>query len=167
MLKTDRLMLRNLQAEDALEIFRYRNDEKCYRYQRYRDTSKQSIEAFIEKYRHSQYLSKEREQHYAICTLNGNIVGDISVFHNEKDNCFTLGVTVDYLHHQQGYAFEILSALIAALQAKYPTTDIVALIDRDNRASMALFEKLGFYQECYADSIASYIYVIDGRDCAE
>ena len=50
------------------------------------------------------------------------------------------------------------------VQEKYPKLDIVALIDRENGPSIALFEKLGFYRECYAESIASYVYVIDRKE---
>ena len=162
MLKTDRLTLRNLQIGDAAAICRYRGDARCNRYQRYADTGAAAIDAFIRRYAASSFLSREREQHYAVCEAGGGIVGDVSVFYTEKDRCFTLGVTIDYQYHRRGYAFEILSALVSALRANDPAEDVVALIARDNRASQALFEKLGFSQECYAESIASYVYVIKG-----
>lgn len=46
------------------------------------------------------------------------------------------------------------------IHEKYPTMDIVGLIEKDNIKSIGLFEKLGFQQECYAESISSYIYVL-------
>lgn len=46
------------------------------------------------------------------------------------------------------------------IRMHYPTMDIVGLIDKENTKSIGLFEKLGFLQECYAEAISSYIYVI-------
>lgn len=54
----------------------------------------------------------------------------------------------------------MLWEVIRSVRKKYPTLDIVALIDKGNRKSLCLFEKLGFRQECYADSIASFVYVL-------
>ena len=54
----------------------------------------------------------------------------------------------------------MLSAVIAAARERHPQMELVALIDKDNRKSLCLFEKLGFRQECYADSIASFVYVL-------
>lgn len=53
--------------------------------------------------------------------------------------------------------------MTAQIQKQYPSTDIVALIEKDNAKSIALFQKLGFVEECYADSIQSYVFVIYGK----
>ena len=60
-----------------------------------------------------------------------------------------------------GYGFEILQAVVRAIRETLPELDIVALIERENRASIALFEKLVFFRECCAQSIASYVYVLN------
>lgn len=91
------------------------------------------------------------------------MIGDVSVFFSEADNCFTLGITIAPLFQKQGYAYELLNELIAQLQHHYPSVDIVALIEKDNAASISLFKKLNFVEECYADSIASYVFTIYGR----
>ena len=33
----------------------------------------------------------------------------------------------------------------------------------ENSASIALFESLGFYRECYAPKLDSFVYVIDAK----
>ncbi len=38
----------------------------------------------------------------------------------------------------------MLREVIRSVRKKYPTLDIVALIDKDNRKSLCLFEKAGF-----------------------
>lgn len=164
MLKTHRLCLRNLNPNDLDTLFKYRNDIRCNRYQRYEDTSREYLKRFIDEYTDSNLLSKEAEQHYAIeCCVSHKMVGDVSVFFSESDNCFTLGITIAPIFQRQGYAFEILSELIARIQDIYPFMDIVAMIDKENFKSIALFKKLNFIEECYAEQIQSYVFTIYGK----
>lgn len=164
MLKTKRLYLRNLCQADVDLLYLYRNDSRCNRYQRYKDTSKAYLQQFVQTYSQSKFLSQETEQHYAVVNgENHEMVGDLSLFYSEKDNCFTLGITVAPVHQGKGYAYEILHELIKRIQSHYPTLDIVALIDRENVKSIALFKKLNFIEECYAESIQSYVFVIYGE----
>lgn len=161
-LQTERLWLRNLEKEDRAAVFAYRNDPECAKFQRWEDTSLEAVEALIEGAKEDVFLSEKKEQHYALC--NGEeLVGDLSYFYTAEDRCITLGITLSPERQRKGYAFEMLQAVVRAVQNRHPALDIVALIDRENGASVALFEKLGFYRECYAESIASYVYVIDGK----
>lgn len=162
MLKTPRLCLRNLQERDIPAIHAWRNDPQCFRYQRWEDTSPETVGDYVRSFANSKFLSMEEEQHYAVCGEQG-IVGDLSYFYTKEDNCVTLGITIAPAWQRRGYALEILAAVIAAVQERDSKLDIVALIDRDNAPSIALFESLGFAQECYAEKIASYVYVIYGK----
>ena len=164
MLQTKRLCLRNLRQADLDTMFDYRNDTRCNLYQRYEDTSKEYLQKFIQDYVNSTFLSREEEQHYAIvCAKNSEMIGDISVFYSESDNCFTLGITIAPKFQGQGYAYEILNELVKKIQNDYPSTDIVALIEKDNSKSISLFKKLNFVEECYAESIQSYVFTIYGK----
>ncbi len=164
MLQTARLYLRNFCPTDADILFDYRNDSRCNLYQRYEDTSMAYLKKFVRDYSCSTFLSKEEEQHYAIvCNATCEMIGDISVFFSEKDNCFTLGITVAPLFQKKGYAYEILEELTFQIQSHYPSVDIVALIEKDNEKSISLFRKLNFIEECYADSIQSYVFTKYGK----
>lgn len=164
MLRTTRLHLRNLCQSDIGRLFDYRNDSRCNLYQRYEDTSEAYLQKFVRDYSDSTFLSKEEEQHYAIaCNETCDMIGDISVFFSEADNCFTLGITIAPQFQKQGYAYELLKEVIAQMQKQYPSVDIVALIEKDNTNSISLFKKLNFTEECYADSIQSYVYAIYGK----
>ena len=88
------------------------------------------------------------------------MIGDISVFFSEADNCFTLGITIAPAFQKQGYAYEILKEVTEQLQTAYPSVDLVALIEKNNAASISLFKKLNFIEECYADSIQSYAFTL-------
>lgn len=164
MLKTERLYLRNLWLNDAETMFNYRNDSRCNLYQRYESTSLEYLLIFIEKYSSCTFLSKETEQHYSIAlNENDEMIGDISVFYTESDNCFTLGITIAPQFQKNGYAYEVLRELVGQLRKNYPSIDIVALIEKDNLSSIGLFKKLDFVEECYAEKIQSYIYVMYGK----
>ena len=159
MLRTSRAYLRNLCSDDVDALFEYRNDPTCMQYQRYENTSRSYLQDFVTAYSHCKFPSTEEEQHYAlICSLNNRMIGDTSIFFSKKDNCFTLGITIAPEYQRQGYAYEILSAVTAQLHDHYPAVDIVALIDKNNVKSISLFQKLGFTEECYAESIESYVF---------
>lgn len=157
---TDRLFLRNLQASDCETVFDYRNNKQCYRYQRWEDVSREAVQAYIGRHCSDVFLSEKEEQHYAIEARNGTLIGELAYFYNSEDNCITLGITISYRYHRCGYGFEILNKVIEQIRKVHPTLDIVGLIDPQNAASIALFEKLGFLRECYAESMGSYVYVL-------
>ena len=143
-LRTDRLQLTNLRRGDGPAVHRYRSDPDCARYQRWNDITPEAIDAYIARHTLDVFLSRAEEQHYAIRTPDGTLIGELAYFDNPKDRCITLGV----------------AAVVHATRAKHPALDLVALIDRENEPSLRLFQKLGFTEECYADSIGSYVYVI-------
>ena len=141
-------------------LFAYRNDERCSRYQRYEDTSLAYLKEYVQRYACCQFLSKEEEQHYAICSRDGEyLIGDLSVFYSCKDNCFTLGLTVSPDFQGMGYGYELLREVVRQLRIHHSDADLVALIEKGNGPSLSLFRKLNFVEECYADSIESYVYV--------
>lgn len=168
MLQTDRLHLRNLRSGDAQTLYTYRNDSRCSRYQRYEDISMDSQESFAARYAGSHFPSREEEQHYTLCLReDGTMIGDLSVFFTERGNCFTLGITIAPAFQGQGYGYELLRGAIAKLRQHFPAVDLVALIEKENTESIALFHKLGFVEECYAESVGSYVYGIYGSGRVE
>ena len=161
--KTSRLRLRNLALCDLDALYDCRNHEECRRYQRWDALSRKDIEAYIRTFQNDLFLSSKAEQHFAICLDTNALVGELAYFYNEKERCVTLGITIAYQHHRKGFAYEMLTEAIRRIRARYPAMDIVGLIDKENVKSIRLFEKLGFEREGYAESIASYVYVLYGK----
>jgi len=157
-LHTERLVLRTLEKSDAPVIHRYRNDSQCARYQRWDETSLPAMEQLVIDHEKDVFLSEAPQQRYGIA-LGDHLIGDLAYFYTEGD-CVTLGITVAPAAQRKGYAFEILSAVLPAIQEKYPALETVALIDPENTASIRLFEKLGFVRDCYAESIRSLVYIL-------
>ncbi|MFR9294801.1 MAG: GNAT family N-acetyltransferase, partial [Turicibacter sanguinis] len=122
MLETKRLKLRNFKDTDIYELFDYRNNQLCAKYQRYDDKSEKALSEFIKRNKDQHFLS-ETEQHYAITLKTGELIGDVAIYF--KKETITLGYTISYKHHRKGYAFEILSALVKSLHCKYLEYEIV------------------------------------------
>lgn len=162
-LETERLYLRNLELADLEHMYDYRNCEECSKYQRWDVFTREAIESYILKFHDDVFLSEKKEQHFAICSgSTSELVGELAYFYVEND-CITLGITISYHYHKRGFAFEILTEVIKRIREKYPSLDIVGLIEKENMKSIRLVEKLGFEQECYAESISSYVYVLYGK----
>ena len=131
-LETERLALRNLELSDAESISGYRNDEACRRYQRWEAFTLPDVEAYIEKFQSDVFLSDRQEQHFGIAQRNSlELVGELAYFYKPGD-CITLGITVAPRFQRNGYACEMLREVIRSVREKYPTLDIVALIDKEN-----------------------------------
>lgn len=159
-LETDRLFLRNLELSDQDNIYDYRNNEICNKYQRWTAFTKKDIESFITSFKDDVFLSTKKEQHFAICEKTSDeLAGEFAYFYT-PDDCITLGISISYLYHRKGFAYEMLKEVVRLVREKYPALDIVGLIEKDNIKSIGLVEKLGFQRECYAESISSYVYVL-------
>ena len=159
-LNTQRLLLRNLSHQDLPILFAIRSNSACAKYQRWDATSKVAISKLISAHETNLFPTFAPEQRYAISLPCGSCIGDLTIFYNKADHCFTLGITIAPEQQRKGYAHEILSAVVDSLRKFSPSEELVALIHPDNTASKALFCKLGFTFECYAESIHSDIYTL-------
>ena len=116
MVITKRLRLRKFKEDDLEELYDYRNNDSCNKYQRYDDTSKEYLNNFIKVNKSSEFLLEE-EQHFAIALRTGELIGDLSIYFN--NNTITIGYTISYKYQRNGYAFEILSNLIEVIHERY------------------------------------------------
>ena len=141
-LETQRLILRNVAAEDAPIMFDYRNNEICARYQRGQTRDCEGIRNLVEA-RKDDKMSLEAPYLMAVALKDTDeMVGEIVVMPNE--DTFSLGYTFHYSHHRKGYAFEALSALTDLLHERHPAWEFICFTDPDNIPSMSLLKKLGY-----------------------
>ncbi len=155
-LETNRLILRSFVPSDLEELYNYRNNEVCRRYQRGQLCAWDDLRAMAEA--HSQdTLDVPGEKQLAIALKDtGVLIGD--VFVKIAPPTISLGYTVSHRHHRQGYAYELLSALTAQLHGKYPGCEFVCCVEPENVASIALLQKLGFANEGYEEKISSLVF---------
>ena len=141
-LETTRLRLRNVNPSDAEEIFDYRNNEKCSKYQRDQTKDFNRIFAMTQK-RQNDTLSVNAPAMVAVALKETDaIIGEIIVKPNE--GTISLGYTFSYKVHRNGYAFEALSSLIEYLHVKFPEWDYICFTETENIPSMGLLRKLGY-----------------------
>lgn len=139
---TERLILRNLRAEDLDELFDYRNDPRSNQYQRGQFRDRDALEKLIAR-RANDALDGIHSGQFAVALReDDSLIGEISLPVNA--DVITLGYTLSYKHHRKGYATEILSVLLARLRELNPHCTFIAQIEPENRASLALIHKLGF-----------------------
>ncbi len=154
--ETARLRLRNVLIKDADEIFDYRNNEICAKFQRDQTKDLDGIINLIEK-RKQDVLSVDAPSMIAVALKEtDNIIGEIIVMPNE--GTISLGYTFSYKIHRQGYAYEALSALIDQLHARYPDWDYISFTEADNIASRELLKKLGYTDLGYLPSKDSQVF---------
>ena len=153
--ETERLILRNVQPEDAVTMFDYRNDPRCAKYQRGQTKDLPGIRALVEK-RKNDVIGVDAPFMVAVALKDNTMIGEIVVMPNE--DCFSLGYTFHYRHHRKGYAFESLSALIHRLHGQYPAWDFISFTEPENIPSRKLLEKLGYRDMGYIAKLTSQMY---------
>lgn len=152
-LESDRLLLRNVTADDVDIMFDYRNNEICSRYQRGQTKTYNGIEALVQQ-RKEDTISTETPFILAVALKDTNeMIGEIVVMPNE--NTFSLGYTFSYKHHRRGYSFESLTVLIDFLHRKFANWEFISFTDPKNEASMGLLLKLGYTDLGYIPSLES------------
>ena len=155
-IKTERLVLRNVNPEDAAIMYDYRNHPDCSRYQRGQTRDFEGISSLIQLHREDK-VSVEDSFLIAVAGKDTDeMIGEIVVMPN--DGTISLGYTISYAHHRQGYAYEALYALIELLHKMYPTWDFISFTDPGNLASRMLLEKLGYKNMGYHAKLDSQIY---------
>lgn len=155
-LKTARLVLRNVCAEDAAVMHDYRNNALCARYQRGQTKDLEGITALVER-RKNDIMRVDAPFLVSVALKDTDeMVGEIVVMPN--DGAISLGYTFHYKHHRKGYAFEALSALTELLHEKYPQWEFISFTETENEASMALLRKLGYVDLGYIPSLDSQMF---------
>jgi len=155
-IETARLILRNVAAKDADNMYDYRNNEICARYQRGQTKDYNGIVALVER-RKNDVVSVDAPFMVVVALKDTDeMVGEIVVM--PKDGTISLGYTFSYKHHRKGYAFEALTALINMLHKQYPKWDFVSFTEPENEPSMALLKKLGYKDMGYIPSMESQVF---------
>ena len=127
------ITLRNFKEEDAEE------------YKTHKDMSIESIKEVFSKWNVKEFQNRYFEM-FAIIDDN-KIVGNISLYHH-SDSTISLGPEVFECYRNQGFASEAMAmAMTIAKNKGYKIA--VQQIRRDNVASIALHQRIGFETDGY------------------
>lgn len=155
-IETDRLRLRNVLQKDIDIIYDYRNNYLCAQYQRGQTRDYEGISSLVKR-RTNDIISVDEPFMIAVALKdNDEMIGEIIVM--PKDGTISLGYTIHYAYHRNGYAFEALSAITSMLHTRYEEWDFISFTDPANKASMALLMKLGYKNMGYIPSMDSQVF---------
>ena len=110
-LKTERLLLRPIEKEDAQCVFKYRSDSVINQYQGWIPETIGDVNDFIQKIASDLNIPNTWFQFVIIERLSNNIIGDAGV-HFLVDRQAEIGCTLDKNYHGIGYATEVLKSVI-------------------------------------------------------
>jgi len=136
-IKTDRLILRPLQQEDADRLHRAFSDPDVMRWFADVHTDLQQTRDWVMGTLREP-VDKTRE--YAILR-DGQVIGKAGIWNRPE-----LGYLLTADHWRQGLAFEALSALLPHLFTLMELDHITADVDPRNAPSLGLLHKLGFVE---------------------
>lgn len=157
-LETNRLILRKFKSEDLNDLYEYRNNEECGKYQRWKNTELAYLKEFIEDEKNKE-LNGENIQVAIELKENKKLIGDIFIAFKEKT--VTIGYTISPEYQRKGYAYEILNEIVKYIFENFKSYDeIVAMVHLDNLPSKKLLEKLNFKEEGYFEKVNSIIYSV-------
>jgi [ribosomal protein S5]-alanine N-acetyltransferase len=94
-------------------------------------------------------LSPDGREHWlnwVIRTDGGGVAGYVQAT-VEMGGTAEIAYVLGSAHQRRGYGFVAVSAMLDELAASYGVTRVVATLDPDNAASLALLRKLGFRLE--------------------
>ena len=146
LIKSERLLLRPIQMDDADSIFLYRSNAEVNQYQGWIPKTISDVHDFIAHKVSPEINRPGTWVQFAIIKKDDDeLIGDIGVhFLDSDDFQVELGCTVNQKYHGKGYATEALKSTINYLFDELGKHRIIASIDSRNQPSIRLIERLGF-----------------------
>lgn len=149
-IRTERLLLRPITADDAAAMHAYKSDEESVRYVPYGPLERADVEERIATTWSNTVFAREGD---AVCLAvedraSGALSGDVVLFwRSERDRTGEIGYIFDPRFAGRGYAAEAVGALLELGFERLGLHRIAARIDERNTASARVVERLGFRRE--------------------
>lgn len=150
-LRTERLILRTLEENDASRIFQYRSHPEVSRFQSWGTESIGDIKSHIKELFTEPPGTSGCWHQLGISLLStGQLIGDCG-FHilQAEPRQSEIGVTLDPDYQRQGYATEALRALLDYLFFTLGKYRVFASVDPRNIRSVTLMERIGLRKEAH------------------
>lgn len=143
---TTRLLVRPLQLADSSAVYEYRSDPAVMRFQMWHPASVREVQQFIREQRGlTPGLPGHWFQFGIIDQASGKLIGDCGLHTPlmEPDG-IEVGLTLRPDCQRQGYATEVLTALIRFCFTNLHVRSVVARTHPDNQRSLRLIGRCGF-----------------------
>jgi len=149
LIRTDRLMLRDLKENDWQAVHRYASDPEVVRFMDWGPNSEEETKAFIQRSIASQKEQPRRNHTLAIVLkADDKLIGGCGIHVSNSDNREGwLGYCLNRRFWGQGYATETAKALLAFGFGQLDLHRVFATCDPANTASAHVLEKTGMKKE--------------------
>jgi RimJ/RimL family protein N-acetyltransferase len=148
-IESTRLRLRHFQDSDITLFMGYRNDPLVAKYQSWEGISEHAARTFIQEQKVIQPGVPGQGFQVAIeLKATGILIGDCYFTLNAFDHRQAeIGFTLSREYQGYGYATEAVSCFLNYAFHTFDLHRIIAITDCENRASVALLERLGMRRE--------------------
>lgn len=148
-IKTARLRLRHFKDSDITLFMSYRNDPMVAKYQSWERISEVEAQNFIQEQKQIQPGIPGRGFQIAIELMaTGELIGDCYFLIHELDHCQAeIGFTLSHEYQGYGYATEAVTSFLNYAFQTFNLHRVIAITDCENKASVALLERLGMRRE--------------------
>lgn len=149
-LETERLVLREAQPSDADDLLKLRSDPEAERYMdRDRMGTLEEAQTNIEKVRQD-FVSQKGVNWQLIDRETGNWMGYIGFWRMDPGNCRgEIGYALLPGFWRKGFMSEAMEPVLKFGFEQLHLHSVVANVNTENQASMALLERFGFVKEAY------------------
>lgn len=145
--ETQRLRIREITVEDVISLYELYRDESVVRYmpslfpdpEQEMAYTKEYIENVYGFYGFGMWILEEKG--------SGKVVGRAGLEYREGFDGLELGYMLGVNYQHKGYAYEACSAILAYGIKELEQKAYCSFVDRDNKASIRLCERLGFVSE--------------------
>jgi RimJ/RimL family protein N-acetyltransferase len=150
-LRSPRLLLRPLCAEDAAPLAAYRSIPEVARFQSWESFDQaDAVRLVADQAKVVPDTPGTWLQLAIVLSPSGKMIGDCGIhFRSDDLQQVELGVTMSPTHQGQGLATEALASVLGYVFDGLGKHRVTAVTDTDNHAAAALFRRLGFRQEAH------------------
>lgn len=145
-IQTNRLVIKDLMPSNAKDMFNYRADEEISKYQSF---CPQTIKEVLDFIGDNTIKFNKQNNWFQVGIFNENkLIGDIGLhFIGPNNKQVEIGYTIGKEFQRQGFGKEAVIGVINYLFNDLKKHRIIASLDPQNTASIALLESVGFRKE--------------------
>lgn len=147
-IKTDRLVIKALTCAEAEALFEYRSRPEISRFQTWKPSTLNEVQHFIDQYTQNFNGAETWFQMGIFLKPNLTLIGDLGVHFTDSAQV-EIGFTIAKPYQHQGYGYEATQRLMQYLFQTLHKHRVIASVDPDNIASIALLQRIGMRQEAH------------------
>lgn len=155
---TNRLIIRQIEMNDADAVFQYRSDEITNKFQGWIPKSIEDVQVFIQNSAKKLDIINTWFQMVIIEKTSNEIIGDLGIhFIGVNNKEVEIGCTISKNYQNKGIATEALKAIIHHVFEGLGKEKIIGSVDPQNHNSIKLLRRLDF-EELFQEEKTKYIH---------